>query len=153
MSRSSSDPGPSGASLTHALEGAEAERARIAMAQAAAAACGSSCLRSRCGAIILDAAGILIGQGHNSPPGDVPLSACRKDGLPADFRSDRTCCLHAEERAIVAALRAAPERLAGGSLYFIRLDAQGAPQPAGAPYCTMAFGRIQHAVGLDAIET
>jgi deoxycytidylate deaminase len=87
--------------------------------------------------VIFSSDGRLIGSGHNSPPGDCPIAVCRKDTLPAGFRSDRTCCLHAEQRAIFDALAYHRAELPGATIYFVRLDANGEPTPAGEPYCTI----------------
>ena len=101
----------------------------------------SKCLRARCGSIIINTNVFgqtqIIGRGYNSPPGDCSIALCRKDSLPADFKSDRTCCLHAEQRAIVDALLHYPGLLRGAKLYFLRLTAEGLPAVAGSPYCTI----------------
>ena len=115
----------------------DSAEARTALALAVTEARRSLCLRSRCGAVIISSTGALIGRGYNSPPLDCPIALCRKDSLPASFRSDRTCCLHAEQRAVFDALARHSGELAGSTLYFIRLDAAGNPEPAGDPYCTI----------------
>lgn len=97
----------------------------------------ATCLRSRCGAVVIDIDGAVIGRGHNSLPGDCAPAACRKETLAPTFKSDRTCCLHAEQRAIMDALRTAPDRLAGATIWFVRLDDEGRPKPSGAPYCSI----------------
>lgn len=96
----------------------------------------SSCYRSRCGSVIVKESSI-IGKGYNSPPLNKRLEYCLKDSLPADFRSDRTCCIHAEQRAIMDALQHHPEKIKDSRLYFIRLDEQGDKLKAGKPYCTI----------------
>jgi hypothetical protein len=45
--------------------------------------------------------------------------------------------MHAEQRAIADALRTAPGRLPGSSLYFIRLDTEKKTLFADEPYCTI----------------
>jgi len=101
----------------------------------------SKCLRARCGSIIIntDIFGQtqIIGRGYNSPPGDCPIALCRKNNLPTDFKSDRTCCIHAEQRAIVDALLHYPGLVHGAKLYFLRLTTEGLPAVAGDPYCTI----------------
>jgi len=79
----------------------------------------------------------IIGKGYNAPPLDIKLRYCLKDELPAEFKSDKTCCVHAEQRAIMNALQKNPEKLPGSRLYFIRLDEQGNKKKAGRPYCTI----------------
>ncbi len=98
----------------------------------------SSCLRARCGSIIVNNNEV-IGRGFNSPPGD--LESQRRCLLPKkDLDSkvtDKTCCVHAEQRAIFDALRNNPEKLYGSRLYFARLNAVGEIEEAGNPYCTI----------------
>ena len=103
---------------------------------AASVAKRSCCLRSRCGAVIVNNKEI-VGVGWNSPPCDLPPIKCCKDGLPSNFRSDKTCCIHAEDRAVRDALQKHPVNLIGAQLFFIRLDENGNMKPAGKPYCTM----------------
>lgn len=117
-----------------------AESMRIAwrrMERAAQIARDSTCYRSQCGSTIYSKTGKLIGAGYNSPPLDQVMSSCQKDSLPPDFISDRTCCIHAEQRAIMDALRRHPDDLPGSSIYFIRLGKDLSWQHAGDPYCTI----------------
>ena len=104
--------------------------------EAAHVARGSSCHRAQCGSVIVKGDKI-IGRGYNSPPRDTRLDRCFKDDLPKDLRSDRTCCIHAEARAVHDALAHHPEKLVGSRLYFIRLADDGSPVRAGKPYCTI----------------
>jgi deoxycytidylate deaminase len=76
-----------------------------------------------------------IGQGYNSMPCDLQTE-CFKDGLAPTFKSDKTCCIHAEQRAITDALKN-HEDLTGSSLYFIRLDDNDQPKHSGEPYCSI----------------
>lgn len=108
----------------------------------------STCLRSRCGAMVVNLFGDTIGYGYNSPadscikpaPFDkqMPkkLVSCIKDHLGPGFKSDKTCCMHAEQRAILNALQLG-HKVRGAFLYFIRIDENGAPLYTGQPYCTM----------------
>lgn len=118
------------------LAGSEELEANKIMDFAAEIAKRSCCLRSRCGSVIVKDKTI-IGKGYNSPPLDVKLVYCLKDSLPADFKSDKTCCIHAEQRAIMDTLRYHPERIKDSRLYFIRLDESGNKLKAGQPYCTI----------------
>jgi len=122
--------------MTRRLSGADEAEARGWAGVAADVAVGSLCLRAHCGAVVVSE-GEMIGAGHNGPPGDCPIAVCRKDSLPASFRSDRTCCVHAEGRAIADVLARAPQRLPGSTLYFARLGPSGDVEPAGGPYCTI----------------
>lgn len=103
---------------------------------AAEIACKSPCFRSRCGTIIVKNNAI-IGTGYNAPPQDNKIDKCLKDSLPEHFKSDKTCCIHAEQRAIMDALIHFPQEITGARLYFIRLDEQGNKLYAGEPYCTI----------------
>ena len=118
------------------LSGKEAVKALEYLDIAAMAAGYSCCFRSKCGSVIVKDDQI-IGKGYNSPPLDVKLEYCLKDALPADFKSDKTCCVHAEQRAIMDALQHHPDKITGSRLYFIRLDEQGQKKRSGDPYCTI----------------
>jgi deoxycytidylate deaminase len=102
------------------------------------AAKNSLCLRDKCGAIIA-LGGVIIGTGYNAPPlDDISNRKCLIH-FPADSRkpkSDRTCCVHAEIRAIRMAEKTVPN-LRGSILYFARVNAQGAMLYSGEPYCTL----------------
>lgn len=102
---------------------------------AARKAKSSFCGRSRCGSIIVKDYNI-IGQGHNSMPGNV-CGTCFKDTLPSNFKSDKTCCIHAEQRAIMDALSKYPKDIIGSTLYFVRINNKGEILKAGKPYCTI----------------
>ena len=95
----------------------------------------STCHRSKCGSIIVKDNKI-IGSGYNSQPCNIE-GECFKDSLSKDFKSDKTCCIHAEQRAIYDALRSYPDGVLGSTLYFIRLDDNDEPKRSGEPYCTI----------------
>jgi deoxycytidylate deaminase len=118
------------------LTGSEVEIARKYIQKAAQIGLKSSCLRSRCGTVIVKTNQI-IGTGFNSPPLDRHPEVCRKDSLPINFKSDKTCCVHAEQRAIMEALRKNPDKVKGSRLYFIRIDEKGEIKKSGQPYCTI----------------
>jgi deoxycytidylate deaminase len=103
---------------------------------AAVIAKNSTCLRSKCGAKIVKD-NKEIGRGFNSPPKNKKLEFCLKDSLKDNFKSDKTCCVHAEQRAISSALRNHPNKLEGSTLYFMRIDLDNKIIPAGKPYCTI----------------
>lgn len=97
----------------------------------------STCKRSKCGAVIVSEEGHFISDGYNSMPCN-EVNDCFKDELPDNFKSDKTCCVHAEQRAIMKGLKQSMEyHLKGSTLYFIRLDLNNNPMPAGDPYCTI----------------
>jgi len=121
-------------------KGKEEEEAKRWMAEAAKVASSSSCLRALCGSVIVKD-GRVIGAGFNSPPGNKPPRKCLKDDLPSGFKSDRTCCMHAEDRAIADALARNAKEIRGSRIYFIRLDTAGRKEFAGNPYCTTCSKR------------
>ena len=98
----------------------------------------STCLRSKCGSVIVKD-GEIIGEGFNSPPQNLrSQNRClRKHELKKGFKSDKTCCIHAEQRAIMDALKRNAEKLSGSRLYFIRLNDKDEIAFAGKPYCTI----------------
>ena len=65
------------------------------------------------------------------------VADCFKDTLDKTFKSDKTCCIHAEQRAIMDALKDYPGQIRESRLYFIRLDDQNQPKKSGKPYCTI----------------
>lgn len=114
----------------------------------------SLCLRGKCGAIIVGKNFTILGIGWNSPPNNVPPTVCRKDAIKqAIIRGikegkevkihNATCCVHAEERAIINALENKPsdyidaeDLFEGSSLYFVAIDEKGNIKPSGHPWCT-----------------
>jgi deoxycytidylate deaminase len=107
--------------------------------RAAAQARKSLCLRSSCGALLISRAGIVIGTGYNAPPcDDLSLRACGtlepSKGKP---RSDRTCCVHAEWRALSEALVKHPGEVKGSTMVFVRVHPPDIIQHSGRPYCTV----------------
>ena len=118
------------------ISGKKKDEAMGHLATAANIALSSTCFRAKGGSVIVKE-GAIIGKGFNSPPDGEVLDHCRKDDLPLDFKSDKTCCVHAEWRAIIDALKTNPEKIKGSRIYFIRLDKENRMLPAGPPYCTI----------------
>ena len=120
------------------LSGEEEKEAITYMEEAAKVALHSLCLKSRCGTVIVNE-NTIIGKGYNAPPLDNPAfrRCLNKYALPKNYEYDRTCCMHAEQRAILDALKRNPKGLMGSQLYFIRLDKDGTKKKAGQPYCTL----------------
>jgi len=101
-------------------------------------ALSSTCLRLKCGSVIVSKKKI-IGVGFNSPPRNNENQRrceCSKDSYHKKV-TDKTCCVHAEQRAIMDALKNNPGKIIGSRLYFIRLDENGDMSKAGKPYCTI----------------
>lgn len=117
-------------------EGEEKNTCERFIALSADIAKKSHCLRSGCGSVIVKKNEI-IGTGFNSLPLDEKPALCMKDQLPKDFKSDKTCCIHAEQRAIMEALAKHADKIKGSRIYFVRVDEQHHPIPAGKPYCTI----------------
>lgn len=98
----------------------------------------ATCRRSKCGSIIVKD-GNILGEGFNSPPKNDERQRrceCSKDDLDRKV-TDKTCCIHAETRAILDALRRYPDKVSGSRLYFVRLDDSDKSVPSGEPYCTL----------------
>lgn len=121
------------------LQGEEESRGIAYMEEAASLARAALCLDARCGAVIVKD-GVIVGRGFNSPPhGASGESRCHIPKTAYHPRvTDKTCCIHAEIRAIQDALKKRGEALPGSALYFIRVDKEGALiRAAGKPYCTL----------------
>jgi len=98
----------------------------------------SGCEQARCGCVIVKDEKI-IGKGFNSPPAELE-SQRRCSNSKKDFNNkvtDKTCCMHAEQRAIIDTLKNNHDLIKEADLYFIRIDKEGIKIPAGKPYCTI----------------
>ena len=122
------------------LSGAEAEEAMRYILIAAEIAKEATCKLSKCGSVVVKE-GSILGEGFNSLPQGEELVSCLKNSRPDDFTSDPTCCMHAEQRAIMQALETKADRgfkdLAGSRIYFIRLDEQDEIKYATRIKCTI----------------
>ena len=97
------------------------------------------CLRAKCGAVIV-ADSMIIGSGYNAPPlDDIAHRKCLDDDYDRAKKPkyDLTCCMHAEWRAIMDALRNDPKSLPGATLYYVRLGDDGKIAYSGEPFCTV----------------
>jgi deoxycytidylate deaminase len=131
------------------LQGFELEKAIHWLRLSQKKALNSKCLRhnGRCGAMITRN-GESVGWGWNSPPQNRDIKACRKDAIRQElketgkkFKSDLSCCVHAEMRAMTMAIVRSNRIdfhncLEGCRLYFIRIDDEGDCIPSGHPWCT-----------------
>jgi deoxycytidylate deaminase len=116
---------------------------------AAEVAKSSLCLKKKCGAVIVKD-GVVIGRGYNAPPlNDLSHRLCGhtkpSSGKP---KSDRTCCVHAEWRAIMNALGNNGNSIVGSSIYYGSLDKDNNFRKAGKPYCTVC-SRLALDVGIS----
>jgi deoxycytidylate deaminase len=120
------------------LSGDEEKDAKKFLEDAQGAAKNSTCLRAKCGSVIVKD-GKIIGRGFNSPPFGLDSQRRCENQKDQYHRkvTDKTCCVHAEQRVIMDALRNSPKGLAGSRLYFVRLGPDGKKAPSGKPYCTI----------------
>ncbi len=106
----------------------------------------AECLRDKCGAVVV-LNGEIIGRGFSSPAGGLVLDKNGESNRKCELnlitsakpKSDRTCCVHAEWRAIISALKQKndTQNLNGSILYFTRVDGEGNILKSGEPYCTV----------------
>lgn len=119
------------------LTGSEDVEARSFLFAAGEVALSATCVRARCGTVIVND-GVVVGRGFNSPPKS--LESQRRCSQPKSALhrkvTDKTCCVHAEQRAVFDALKNNPEAVPGSRLYFARIDDEGVVSSAGKPYCT-----------------
>jgi deoxycytidylate deaminase len=111
--------------------------------EAALVARQSRCQRSKCGAIIVDYStyhsGLIIAKGFNSPALELESQRrCNWDKESLDRKvTDKTCCVHAEQRAIIDALKKGFNNFAQSRMFFSRLYENGQIKKSGEPYCTI----------------
>lgn len=119
----------------------EEKEAMAWIQKAAEVAEKSLCLRAKCGAVIVKD-GELIGEGYNGPPlDDLSNRMCLNEyELPQKFKYDRTCCVHAEWRAIFDALKSNSEKINDSTLYFTRINED--VNRWGKPFCTVCSRMI-----------
>ncbi len=108
------------------LTGQQAEESLRWIREAINVAQNAPCHRDRCGAVIVRN-GVIIGRGFNSPPGNDEVE--RRCDYRKDFYNrkvtDKTCCVHAEQRAIMDALKNNSQKIKGAQLYFARFPPMG----------------------------
>ncbi len=106
------------------------------MEKAAEVARTSLCQNRKCGTVIVKDSEI-IGQGYNAPPLDKEENrTCSQDLGPGKPNFDKTCCMHAEWRAILDASKRNPDKLLGSTLYFTSVKDTGEIKFSGKPCCT-----------------
>jgi len=72
----------------------------------------ATCQRSRCGSVIVQD-GQIIGSGYNTPPHNLESQrrcSCAKENYHRKV-TDKSCCMHAEQRAIIDALQHNADKL------------------------------------------
>lgn len=120
------------------LSGEEEKEAIEFIEHATEIAKKATCLRHKCGSVIVKDNNI-IGRGFNSPPNNLETQrrcSANKDEIHKKI-TDKTCCVHAEQRAIMDAMKNNSNKLNGSTLYFMRIDEKGKMTKAGKPYCTI----------------
>ncbi len=112
------------------------------LAIAAKMARSSTCARKKCGAVVVVDDRIVAG-GWNGPAPGTNHRCFAVRPSEAHPRSDRTCCVHAEWRALLQyhrvshVLSASLDPAFRARLYFARLDDALQIAPSGPPYCTV----------------
>lgn len=119
------------------LKGEKEKEAIVWMNRASEIAKSALCHRAKCGAVIVKD-GIIIGSGYNAPPLDGEENrTCDTREYKAKPGYDRTCCIHAEWRAMIEALKNHPEKIKNSKLYFCRVSDDGKVLKSGEPFCTV----------------
>lgn len=108
----------------------------------------ATCTRSKCGSVIVNL-DLILGTGFNSPVGNLENQRrCDNPKTIYDKKvTDKTCCVHAEQRAIMDALSSNSKNLDGSRLYFVRLKNEQISK-SGEPYCTIC-SKMALDVGID----
>lgn len=98
----------------------------------------ATCERSKCWSIIVKD-WMIIWEGFNSPAKNLESQRrCNNDKSLYNRKvTDKTCCIHAEQRALFDALRKHPNLIEWATLYFIRLNKEWKMTTSWKPYCTI----------------
>ena len=120
------------------VENEEFQKIKCYFDEASKVAASATCMRAKCGTVIVKD-NVVIGQGYNSPA--LNKESQRTCGIEFNLsikpKYDKTCCIHAEWRAILSALKNVPDKVPGSTLYFMRIDSGGNFTDAGEPFCTV----------------
>lgn len=120
------------------IEGNEFLSIKPYFEMAASVAKDATCLRAKCGSVVVKNS-VVIGEGFNSPALDHEGQRLCEVDMDTSIKTkyDKTCCVHAEWRAVLDACKTNANKLAGSVLYFMRIDENGAFTDAGDPFCTV----------------
>ena len=131
------------------IKGTQLEEIRPFFESAAEEARHAKCHRARCGTVIVKE-GKVIGKGYNGPPLDDEANRTCDNSYDLSIKPkyDKTCCIHAEWRAILDACKHNADKIDGSVLYFMRVDDSGEFTDAGFPYCTTC-SRLALESGVD----
>lgn len=124
----------------------------------------SMCKRGRIGAVVVLGEEV-IGRGYNAPPNDSEENRmCHTDYRISDAKpkTDRTCCVHAEWRAIIDAIKNKKD-ISSSSIYVAGVDTDGTVIKSSKPYCTVCsrlaldtgikYFVLRHEDGIRAYDT
>lgn len=116
----------------------EAEIAKEYISKSAEIAKKATCERSSCGSMIVKNWEI-IWTWYNSPAWNLESQRRCKNKKDTYNKkvTDKTCCIHAEQRAIMDALIRNPDKIKWSRLYFTRIDDLWNPKYSWSPYCTI----------------
>ena len=120
------------------IEGDAFETIRPYFEAAAEVAKDATCLRAKCGSVIVKDS-VIIGKGFNSPALDSENQRLCNVEMDTELKPkyDKTCCIHAEWRAVLDACKTNAEKIGGSVLYFMRINEAGEFTDAGEPFCTV----------------
>ena len=130
------------------LKGIKEKEAINWMNEAALVAKKAMCYKAKCGTVIVKDNEI-IGSGYNAPPLDLEENrVCDRDFGIGKPKYDKTCCIHAEWRAMIDVLKRNSNKIDGSKLYFVRVDENGNIKKSVKPYCTVC-SRLALDVGIE----
>lgn len=97
----------------------------------------ATCHNGKCGTVIVRGS-VIIGQGYNGPAFDDETNRTCDESYDLSIKPkfDKTCCTHAEWRAILDTCKRNGDKIDGSVLYFMRVDEADQFTDAGDPYCT-----------------
>lgn len=106
---------------------------------AADVAKNATCKRAKCGSMIVNRDGLIIGEGFNALPLNLENQRYCDEVFNLNIKPkyDKTCCIHAEWNAIIDALKNNSDNILESTLYFMRIDDEGNFTNADVPFCTV----------------
>lgn len=121
--------------MPEVLAGTELSKAQGWLDAAGEAARASGCLRRKCGSVLVGADGKMFAAAVNKVPDGAKVH-CDPYCLKPGFKSDKGCCVHAEQRSILGALQSG-QKVEGSIMVFASVDDAGERLLSGRPYCTI----------------
>lgn len=142
------------------LTGTAKEQAQTWLQAAGNAARHSACLRRKCGSVLVSEGGEIYAEDVNKLPRGAEVH-CNPYQLGQGFKSDKACCVHAEQRSILQALQKG-QKVEGSTMVFASVDDAGNRLQSGRPYCTICskmalesgvkYWILEHAEGITRYE-